>query len=67
MVDRHIEKTAEGDIVMPETWKEKIHDFKQTIFTVVRQPVYAGALVGRILDVLAFKGVSRFSKNLENG
>jgi hypothetical protein len=31
-------------------------DFYNTISTVIRQPVYFGILIGRIIDVLAFKG-----------
>jgi hypothetical protein len=56
LVDRHIEKTENGESVMPESVKDKFRDFKETIVTVLRQPVYHGALVGRIIDVLAFKG-----------
>uniref|UniRef100_A0A915ECQ6 Solute carrier organic anion transporter family member n=1 Tax=Ditylenchus dipsaci TaxID=166011 RepID=A0A915ECQ6_9BILA len=56
LVDRHVEKGADGSTVVPESLEDKIKDFAQTISTVIRQPVYAGTLAGRILDVMAFKG-----------
>lgn len=41
---------------MPSSAKDKIIDFFSTISTVIQQPIYMGSLIGRIIDVLAFKG-----------
>jgi hypothetical protein len=51
-----LEKTKDGDAVMPDTLKAKAIDFLTTIRTVIKQPVYFGVLIGRIIDVMAFKG-----------
>uniref|UniRef100_A0A914DWR9 Solute carrier organic anion transporter family member n=1 Tax=Acrobeloides nanus TaxID=290746 RepID=A0A914DWR9_9BILA len=56
LVDRHIKKSEDGKAVVPEKFVDKVKDFKKVIFDVLKQPIYHGALVGRIIDVLAFKG-----------
>ncbi|KAK0411831.1 hypothetical protein QR680_005866 [Steinernema hermaphroditum] len=56
LVDRHLKKTEDGKALMPESFFGKTKDFAMTMAQVFKQPVYVGALVGRIIDVLAFKG-----------
>ncbi|CAD5224170.1 unnamed protein product [Bursaphelenchus okinawaensis] len=56
LVDRHAERTADGKTVVPGTFKEKMDDFIVTLKSVITQPVYVGILVGRVIDVMAFKG-----------
>ncbi|TKR87203.1 hypothetical protein L596_011644 [Steinernema carpocapsae] len=56
LVDRHLQKTEDGKALMPESLFGKAKDFALTMAEVFKQPVYIGALVGRIIDVLAFKG-----------
>ncbi|CAD5232022.1 unnamed protein product [Bursaphelenchus xylophilus] len=56
LVDRHAERTADGKTVVPDTFQEKMDDFVITMKSVITQPVYVGLLVGRIIDVMAFKG-----------
>jgi hypothetical protein len=56
LVDRHIQKTADGQTIVPPTMKEKALDFYKTIRTVIKQPIYFCMLFGRIIDVMAFKG-----------
>lgn len=51
LVDRHVEKNEEGDAVVPDTLRDKALDFFNTIRTVIKQPVYFGILIGRIIDV----------------
>lgn len=41
---------------MPSSIKDKMIDFFSTIFTVIQQPIYVGSIIGRIIDVIAFKG-----------
>lgn len=56
LVDRHAERNSEGKTVVPGSLREKFFDFFKTISNVVKQPIYAGTLAGRVIDVLAFKG-----------
>ncbi|KAI1707365.1 organic anion transporter polypeptide (OATP) family domain-containing protein [Ditylenchus destructor] len=56
LVDRHAEKGLDGNTVVPTGFGDKVKDFFETVQTVLKQPIYAGSLVGRILDVMAFKG-----------
>lgn len=53
--DRHMERTS-GGATMPETFGGKVADFYSTIRTLIKRPVYVGILIGRIIDVIAFKG-----------
>lgn len=41
---------------MPSSMKAKMLDFFSTISTVIQQPIYIGSIIGRIIDVMAFKG-----------
>ncbi|EFP07118.1 hypothetical protein CRE_12888 [Caenorhabditis remanei] len=66
LVDRHIKKDEQGNALMPETVMDKVNDFKETITTLVKNKIFVGAMFGRIIDVLAFKGYFVFqAKYLE--
>ncbi|CAI5453695.1 unnamed protein product [Caenorhabditis angaria] len=56
LVDRHVKKDAQGNAIMPGTAKEKFKDFTSTISTLIKNKIFVGAMLGRIVDVLAFKG-----------
>uniref|UniRef100_A0A9J2PMC3 Solute carrier organic anion transporter family member n=1 Tax=Ascaris lumbricoides TaxID=6252 RepID=A0A9J2PMC3_ASCLU len=56
LVDRNVTRDKDGNTVVPKNFDEKVNDFISTVKTIIRAPVYTGALIGRILDVLAFKG-----------
>ncbi|KHN80164.1 Solute carrier organic anion transporter family member 1B3 [Toxocara canis] len=56
LVDRNVTRDKDGKTIVPKSFDEKVKDFIATVKTIIRAPVYTGALVGRILDVLAFKG-----------
>lgn len=65
-MDRHIKKDEQGNALMPETIMDKINDFKATIANLVKNKIFVGAMFGRIIDVLAFKGYFVFqAKYLE--
>lgn len=65
-MDRHIKKDEQGNALMPESTKDKIKDFTQTITTLIKNKIFVGAMFGRIIDVLAFKGYFVFqAKYLE--
>lgn len=57
LVDRHI-KANGGEQEL--SFSKKVDDFIMTVKKITKQPVYMGALIGRILDVLAFKGFFLF-------
>jgi hypothetical protein len=40
LVDRHVQKNAAGQSIVPPTVKEKAMDFYKTIRTVIKQPIY---------------------------
>uniref|UniRef100_A0A914ZJ48 Solute carrier organic anion transporter family member n=1 Tax=Parascaris univalens TaxID=6257 RepID=A0A914ZJ48_PARUN len=56
LVDRNVTRDKDGNTVVPKNFDEKVNDFISTVKTIIRAPVYTGALIGRILDVFAFKG-----------
>ncbi|CAJ0950157.1 unnamed protein product, partial [Mesorhabditis belari] len=56
LVDKHVRKRSDGKAFMPETVEDKVRDFFKTIYSVLKSPIYTGSLIGRILDVFAFKG-----------
>ncbi|CAJ0577134.1 unnamed protein product, partial [Mesorhabditis spiculigera] len=56
LVDKHVRKKSDGQAFMPETMQDKFADFKKTLVAVLKSPIYTGSLLGRIVDVLAFKG-----------
>uniref|UniRef100_A0A914X4F9 Solute carrier organic anion transporter family member n=1 Tax=Plectus sambesii TaxID=2011161 RepID=A0A914X4F9_9BILA len=67
LVDRHISKSENGVAVVPLGVKEKVADFKTSVVEILKSPIYSGSLVGRALDVFAFKGFMVFMpKYLEN-
>ncbi|KAJ1351351.1 hypothetical protein KIN20_007341 [Parelaphostrongylus tenuis] len=53
--DKHVKIHADH-----VTTKEKFNEFFSTVRTLFRNPIYVGAMFGRILDVLAFKGYFLF-------
>lgn len=55
-VDKYARKNSKGHAVMPTNAASKATDFFTTITTVLKQPIFVGAMAGRILDVLAIKG-----------
>uniref|UniRef100_A0AC34G757 Uncharacterized protein n=1 Tax=Panagrolaimus sp. ES5 TaxID=591445 RepID=A0AC34G757_9BILA len=56
LVDKHARKNSKGQAIMPKSFKSKAADFAKVISGVLKQPVYLGAMTGRIVDVFAFKG-----------
>ncbi|KAL3097073.1 hypothetical protein niasHS_002789 [Heterodera schachtii] len=56
LVDRHLEKGEDGEAIVPKGVLAKGSDFFQTMSAVIKQPVYRWTMVGRIIDVFAFKG-----------
>ncbi|CAB3398325.1 unnamed protein product [Caenorhabditis bovis] len=56
LVDRHIRKDSKGNAVMPESLADKFNDFKSTIGNLLKNKIFVGSMLGRIVDVLAFKG-----------
>ncbi|PAV61894.1 hypothetical protein WR25_22816 [Diploscapter pachys] len=56
LVDRHIKKDESGKGYMPETFGEKVYEFASTVKNLFKNPIFVGAMCGRIVDVLAFKG-----------
>ncbi|KAL7071638.1 hypothetical protein ACQ4LE_009512 [Meloidogyne hapla] len=58
LVDRHLEKSENGNI--PKSFNALSSDFQNNIATVFKRPVYRWAMIGRIIDVLAFKGFHIF-------
>uniref|UniRef100_A0A7E4ZU18 Solute carrier organic anion transporter family member n=1 Tax=Panagrellus redivivus TaxID=6233 RepID=A0A7E4ZU18_PANRE len=56
LVDKHIKKNSQGQAIVPNSTKSKVTDFVDTIAVIVKQPVYIGCMIGRIMDVFAFKG-----------
>ncbi|KAE9417499.1 hypothetical protein Angca_006921 [Angiostrongylus cantonensis] len=53
--DKHVKIHADH-----VTTKEKIHEFFSIVHMLFHNPIYVGAMLGRILDVLAFKGFFLF-------
>uniref|UniRef100_A0A914XR68 Solute carrier organic anion transporter family member n=1 Tax=Plectus sambesii TaxID=2011161 RepID=A0A914XR68_9BILA len=67
LVDKHVRKGANGESLVPQGFQNKIADFQKAVVEIMKSPIYSGSLVGRILDVLAFKGFMVFlPKYLEN-
>nr|CAD2173693.1 unnamed protein product [Meloidogyne enterolobii] len=58
LVDRHLEKSENGNI--PKSFNALSSDFQNNILTVFKRPIYRWAMIGRIIDVLAFKGFHIF-------
>ncbi|KAL3986408.1 sodium-independent organic anion transporter family protein [Acanthocheilonema viteae] len=56
LIDRHAARNEEGNTVVPTSAKAKIIDFISTVQTIVKSPIYVFSMIGRIMDVFAFKG-----------
>ncbi|CAD6199548.1 unnamed protein product [Caenorhabditis auriculariae] len=56
LVDRHVRKTSDGKVHMPVGAGEKATEFFTTVSELFRNKIFIGAMLGRIVDVLAFKG-----------
>uniref|UniRef100_A0A8R1Y083 Uncharacterized protein n=1 Tax=Onchocerca volvulus TaxID=6282 RepID=A0A8R1Y083_ONCVO len=56
LIDRHVARNEAGNTIMPATVKAKFIDFVSTVQTILKSPVYVFSIIGRIMDVFAFKG-----------
>ncbi|KAM3716382.1 Solute carrier organic anion transporter family member 1A1 [Dirofilaria immitis] len=56
LIDRHVVRNDAGNTVVPTSAKAKIIDFISTVKTIMKSPVYVCSIIGRIIDVFAFKG-----------
>lgn len=70
LVDSHIEKDAEGNVVIPKSAKHKAYgilkipetfeDFLKAMRQLAKSPVYVGSVLGRVMDIVAIKGFGIF-------
>uniref|UniRef100_A0AC34QS82 Solute carrier organic anion transporter family member n=1 Tax=Panagrolaimus sp. JU765 TaxID=591449 RepID=A0AC34QS82_9BILA len=56
LVDKHVKRNSEGKAVIPDSISSKIKDFTSAISDVLKNPIYVGSMIGRIMDVFTFKG-----------
>ncbi|VIO99089.1 Uncharacterized protein BM_BM13372 [Brugia malayi] len=56
LIDRYATRNEEGNTIVPTSAKAKLIDFISTVKTIMKSPIYVFSMIGRIMDVFAFKG-----------
>ncbi|CAG9532486.1 unnamed protein product [Cercopithifilaria johnstoni] len=60
LIDRYAARNEAGNIVVPTSVKAKIIDFISTVQVIMKSPIFVFSMIGRIIDVFAFKGFFTF-------